>query len=277
MKHNDPLIKEHQKIYGEDEKYIPLPKPKTSVKIDNRRILEVPGSHNETITYATEHFILLAQQAIKEKGRFFVALSGGSTPRQIYQNLASYKYKKFVDWKKVHIFWSDERAVPPDSDESNYKMAMDSGFKSLGIPANQIYRMEAESDIDQHATMYQQLIESALNSSSFDLIMLGMGDDGHTASIFPGTEALDQKGKWVVANYVPTKQSWRMTMTIPFINTAENVVVYVLGDKKKEMLKKVLAGEKTPEPLPAERIGSSSHPALWIADDAAAQLVLKAI
>lgn len=275
MKSNESFNAQHLKILGEDEKYVPLTQPKHSIKIDHRRILEVPGNHHDTLKYAIEHFIAVAQHAIESKGKFFVALSGGSTPREIYSHLASEKYRHFINWKKVFLFWSDERSVSPEDADSNYKMAMDSGLKKLGIPANQIHRMEAESDIEQNATMYQQLIESTLGSHSFDLVMLGMGDDGHTASIFPGTEAIDEKNKWVVANYVPAKNTWRMTMTLPFINQAENVVVYVFGDKKKDMLHKILYGEKTPEPLPAEKIGSSSHPARWIADEKAAEKALK--
>ncbi|MBI5274513.1 MAG: 6-phosphogluconolactonase [Chlamydiales bacterium] len=269
----------HFAILGltDDQKFIPLPKPKISIKIDHRRVLEVPGDHNETISYATHLFIQIAQNAIKERGKFFVALSGGSTPKEIYSHLTTDKYKRFIDWKKVYLFWSDERAVEPTHPDSNYKMAMDCGFKHVGIPANQIFRMEAESDIDQHSLMYQECIGSTLQGSVFDLIMLGVGEDGHTASLFPATEALDQKSRHVVANYVPQQQAWRMTMTIPFINQADNVIVYAIGEKKKDIIKKVLLAEKTPEPLPAERIGSSSHPALWLADDKAAQAVLKAL
>ncbi len=263
--------------FSGDEKYSPLPKPKISEKIDHRRILEVPGNHNETMSYAVHQFIQIAKDAIDKKGKFFVALSGGSTPKEIYSHVTSEKLRRFIDWKKVYLFWSDERAVPPTDPDSNYKMSMDAGFKHVGIPANQIFRMEAESDIEQHASMYQDCIESTLQGNSFDLILLGVGEDGHTASIFPATEALDQKNKWVVANWVPQKQSWRMTMTIPFINQAENVIVYAFGEKKKEIVKKILLGEKTPEPLPSERVGISSHPALWLADEKAAELTLKAL
>lgn len=261
--------------FSGDQKYATLPKPKISEKIDHKRILEVPGSHHDTIEYAVHHFIEIARDAIEKKGKFFVALSGGSTPQEVYSHVTSEKLRRFIDWKKVFLFWSDERAVLPTDKESNYKMAMDAGFKHVGIPANQIFRMEAESDVEQHASMYQDCIESTLQGNSFDLILLGVGEDGHVASLFPGTDALDKKNKWVVANWVPQKQSWRMTMTIPFINNAENVIVYAFGEKKREILKRILLAEKTPEPLPAERLGSSSHPALWLADEKAAETTLK--
>lgn len=233
---------------------------------DNRRDIVVPGQKDITITYCVEHFVKLANAAIDDHGAFYVALSGGSTPKSVYQLLADAPYSKQVDWNKVWLFWSDERCVPPDDLSSNYKMAMDAGFAKLSIPQHQIVRMRGELDPQHAAKEYQDKIEGV----PFDLIMLGMGDDGHTASLFPETKALDETTSLIVANYVPQKDTWRLTMTFPCINQAQHIVFYVLGENKQEMLKTVLNSKST---LPASRVGTTSHKALFICDTDAAVMV----
>jgi len=233
---------------------------------DERRTLAVPGDEKATLTYSAEHWIFLAKKAIEQKGSFFAALSGGSTPKAIYTLLAT-TYSSQIDWTKVHLFWSDERCVPPTDPENNYYMAMEAGIKALSIPASHIHRMHAEKDIEKHATLYEAEIRKTLGSSSFDLIMLGMGEDGHTASLFPSTEALKVADKLIVANTVPSKKCTRMTMTFPCINSAQNIVIYVIGAAKASMLKRALSkGEE----LPVQRVGTKKHKALWIADESAA-------
>jgi len=224
------------------------------IQVDERRELVIPGDREETIAYATQHWIELAKEAIANRGRFVVALSGGSTPKAIFEKLRHIP----LEWDKVFLFWSDERAVPPESPDSNYHMAMEAAFKYL--PLKHVYRMKGEGLIQESAAEYEKLVASHL---PFDLIMLGMGDDGHTASLFPGTEALSEKERLVVANYIPQKKCWRMTMTYPCINSARHIVFYVLGGDKKERLAEVL------EPnckLPAALVGSSGSRAMWVAD-----------
>ncbi len=242
---------------------------------DQRRDLAVPGGYEETLTFCVEHFVTTAQNAIHHHDKFFVALSGGSTPKAIYEALASARYQSKIDWKKVYLFWSDERSVSPDDKDSNYNMAMRSGLQKLPIPEMQIFRMVAETDINENARKYEQKIQATLGKHLFDLIMLGMGDDGHTASLFPQTEALREENKWVVANFIPQKKTWRMTMTLPCINRASQIVLYVLGEKKAKMLSQVLTQKQAL--LPSAKVGSSKHKALWIADKDAAKDLLKLI
>ncbi len=242
--------------------------------LDEKRNYVVPGDKKETITFATNHFIETAQNAIDSNGTFFVALSGGSTPKAIFQNLASASYKDQIDWSKVYLFWSDERSVPKDHSDSNYNMAMTNGFDKLNIPQNQIFRMEAESNLEKNAEIYEQKIKEIVPNQSFDLVMLGMGDDGHTASLFPSTKALNENKRLVVANFIESKDSWRMTFTFPCINNAEHIALYVLGESKAEMVKKVFRSQNAIELYPSAKIGTKERKALWILDKEASALCL---
>lgn len=152
---------------------------------DERRDVIIPGDEKATLQFCIEHFIESANLAIDQQGYFAVALSGGSTPKNIFKGLVSEQYRNKIDWTKVLIFWSDERSVPPDDPESNYHMAMEAGFKKLPIKPDQIFRMKAEGDIEEEAKEYERLIQEKIPSKRFDLVMLGMGEDGHTASLFP--------------------------------------------------------------------------------------------
>lgn len=237
---------------------------------NDRALLKIPGNKQETIEFAVDQWVQSAKDAILDHNAFYVALSGGSTPKAIFQKLAK-EHKNSFDWTKVHLFWSDERAVPPTDKESNYKMAMDAGLKTLGIPDSQIHRMEAETNIESNAKKYEELIKSILGSTPFDLIMLGMGDDGHTASLFPNSPALKERENLVVANYVESKKTHRMTMTFPCLNLSHNTVLYVIGEAKKDMLYKVLMEDQT---LPSNKVGTRHKKAIWIADEQAAQKVM---
>ncbi len=236
---------------------------------DERRNVALPGSNENTILFSIQHFISIAQKAIESHGSFFVALSGGSTPKKIFEALSSHAYRDQIEWKYVFLFWSDERSVSPNDPESNYKMAMDSGFSTLQIPKNQIFRMEAERDLDKNARAYEKIIQHTLKGKPFDLVMLGMGEDGHTASLFPGTEALKITDHLVVANQVPQKETWRMTFTFPIINCAENIAIYVLGEDKKIPVLRGLCNKELH--LPIALIGTKKSKALWILDAAASE------
>ncbi len=235
-------------------------------KNENATLL-VPGNKDETLDFCVSHWIQAAQTAIQERGAFYVALSGGSTPSAIFSKLAS-DHEGSIDWKKVHLFWSDERSVPPTHEDSNYRMAMDAGFARLPIPEDNIHRIEAEDDVGKGAEEYEQCIKETLNNEPFDLIMLGMGDDGHTASLFPNTTALDETTRLVVANFVPEKDTWRVTMTYPILQVARQTVVYVLGKNKNDMLYRILVKN---EPLPSHSIGTNMNKATWIADEDASE------
>lgn len=233
---------------------------------DDRRDLIIPGDEPATIAFCIKHFVTTAQKAIEKHDHFFVALSGGTTPKAMFAEITKPPYSEAIDWSKVHLFWSDERSVPPDHPDSNYKMAMDSGFASLPIPEKNIHRMKAEKDILEAAQVYEKEIRKTLHHHPFDLVMLGMGEDGHTASLFPHTEALEITGRLAVANHVPQKNTHRMTLTFECINQARNIAIYVLGPKKKHVIAEVLSSPPQFANLPAQRVGTPTHKALWITD-----------
>ncbi|MBS0615522.1 MAG: 6-phosphogluconolactonase [Verrucomicrobia bacterium] len=228
--------------------------------------LTVPGDKDTTLQYAASHFVTLARDAIEDHDFFAVALSGGSTPKAIYELICAPGLAEEIEWEKVHLFWSDERSVPPDHPDSNYRMAMEAGFKKMPIPPGHIHRMIAENDIEKNALAYEKTLRRILEDQALDLVMLGMGEDGHTASLFPGTAALKAQGRLCVSNYIPEKKTERMTLTFECINAAAHVAVYVLGSNKKEMLHHVF---NSPPKLPCQQVGTVDNPALWIADEAA--------
>jgi 6-phosphogluconolactonase len=238
---------------------------------DKRRDLMVAGDYESTIKFCAEHFIKVCDESIAKFGSFSVALSGGSTPKALFTLLTQAPYVSRIDWSNVHLFWSDERSVEPSDPESNYHMAMEAGFSKVSIPSSQIHRMQAETDIEKNAEAYEEIIHSHLKGRGFDLVMLGMGEDGHTASLFPKTEGLKATSKLVIANHVPQKETWRMTLTFKCINESRNIAIYVLGKSKQEMLKEALSSKDGTYPI--ENVGTTSHKALWIADDAAAALI----
>lgn len=241
---------------------------------DDRRDLIVPGDATETIRFCAKQFIVVGQKEISEKGFFAVALSGGSTPKAIYELLSTEEYRHKLDWPRVRLFWSDERCVPPTDKESNFRMAMDAGFASLPIPEKQIFRMPAESpDLESAAKAYEKLIYEYVPEGKFDLVMLGMGDDGHTASLFPKTHGLHPNTSLVITNFIPQKDAWRMTLTFECINQAKEIAIYVLGKSKAKMVKQVLNGPYEPDNYPIQSIGTRTHKALWIVDKDAASLV----
>lgn len=240
---------------------------------DDRRNIAAPGDFDSTLIFCVEHFIEAANKAIASQGAFYVALSGGSTPKAIFEALAEPIYSTRIDWKKVHLFWSDERCVPPYDPSSNYRMAMDAGFSKIHIPAENIHRMQAEGDPEEAAVAYEKLIESKIHSHSFDLVMLGMGDDGHTASLFPKTHGLHSQQRLVVANFLPDKGIWRITFTFELINQAKQIAIYVLGKSKAAMLHQVLNGPYLPDDFPVQKVGTPSHKALFIVDAPALALI----
>lgn len=238
---------------------------------DARRDLFIAPTTEEAIAFAATHWIHTAARAIQQRGRFMVALSGGSTPKAIYQKIAS-AHSQDLDWEGVHLFWSDERCVPPEHPDSNYKMAMESGFQKLPIPPSQIHRMKGELNPKVAAAEYQDLIQR--EHTRFDLVMLGVGEDGHTASLFPKTAALQIKNEWVAPNFINEKKSWRLTLTYPAIHASPSPVFYALGEGKQAIIPLVLQGPIV-SPFPASAVGTEAHKALWILDKNAAHLILQ--
>lgn len=232
---------------------------------DARRDFIIPGDANKTIDFALEHWISSAQKAIQQRGRFMVALSGGSTPKAIYEKLIFEK----LDWSKIWLFWSDERAVPPDNTDSNYHMAMQY-FNQVPIPPSQIFRMCAEKEIERNALDYEEKIRIHVGKHLFDLVMLGVGEDGHTASLFPNTAALQVNNRLVVANYVEAKKTWRMTFTFSCINESFHSCIYAIGANKKFIVPQVLNAPILSE-FPSSNIGTAHKKCLWILDSEAAE------
>ncbi len=218
---------------------------------------------------AAEHFVTLAAEAMAARGRFVAALSGGSTPRATYERLAADEFAGRVEWARVHLFWGDERCVPPDHPDSNYGLARQALLDKISILPENIHRIQGELPPDQAAALYQAELESVLGlDGRFDLILLGMGADGHTASLFPGTAALQERQRAVVAVYVERLQAWRVTLTLPVLNAARNVVFLVSGAEKAPTLARLQAGE----PLPAGQVRPRQGKLTWLVDQAAYQL-----
>ncbi len=235
------------------------------------RIVRRFADVNEVSRAAAQEFIPLAQAAINARGRFTVALGGGSTPKLLYQLLSDAPYRAQVDWTRVEFFWGDERAVPPDHADSNYGMAHKALLQKLALPAAQIHRMEAErNDRDVAASDYQAALTRVCGNDPLDLVLLGMGPDGHTASLFPQTTALKETKRWVVSNFVPKFNADRLTMTAPYLNRAANVLFLVAGADKAAVLVEVLEGPPDHQRLPSQMIQPSTGSLIWFVDEAAA-------
>lgn len=233
------------------------------MSLNRKRILHFFDSSQEAVEYAVEGLIAKGKEAIHTRGFFSIALSGGKTPQSIFKELAK-NHVRSLDWSKVLIFWSDERSVPPQDKESNYYNAMQSGLQELPLKPEHIFRMVAEVDIEENALAYEKLIDSKIPSGIFDFVMLGMGEDGHTASLFPETNGLYSQDRLIIPNFVPQKSTWRMTMTFDCINQARYIAIYVIGSNKKEVLSKVLEGPYLPDFLPIQKVGTPSSPSHWI-------------
>ncbi len=221
---------------------------------------------------AAENFCRIGQQAIRDRGRFVVALSGGSTPRGMHEELVK-DFPAQLSWKDAFFFWSDERHVPPTDADSNYRMANETLLSKLPIPADHIFRVPAEMpNAGAAAESYEQTMHdffrpAASSFPRFDLILLGMGPDGHTASLFPGTTALDEKQHWVVANWVEKFSTFRITFTYPVLNHSANVMMLVSGADKSTMVARAL---KDPAAnLPCQGVKPVDGDVMWYLDKAA--------
>jgi 6-phosphogluconolactonase len=215
----------------------------------------------------------LATKSIADRNRFTIALSGGETPRPIYTRLATASYRDRIDWGKVHLFFGDERCVPPDDSRSNYYMAREALLDHVPLSSENIHRIQGEIDPAQAALIHEQELQALFCTSAFpafDLICLGLGENGHTASLFPGTAALREKEHWVVPQYVEVLTTWRVTFTVPLINAARHIALLVEGAAKAETLWRVLEGLYQPDVLPAQLIQPVNGQVHWLVDAAAA-------
>jgi len=221
-----------------------------------------------------------AEQAVASRGIARIAISGGSTPQATFKLLSdpAQPFLATIPWDKLQLFWVDERCVPPDHPESNYGVCRGLLLTKAPIPEANVFRMEGELDPEEAASRYESTLRNVMKlegaeSPAFDLIMLGMGPDGHTASLFPNTEALNEMGRLVVANHVPQKDTWRITLAWPVINHGREVAFQVEASSKRDVLAEVLTGPRDPERLPSQLIRPANGKLLFLLDqDAAAKL-----
>lgn len=230
--------------------------------------------------HAAQYFVEMVEEAVALRGRARIAISGGSTPKAAFELLAdpAQGWRARMPWNKLDLFWVDERCVPPDDAESNYRMTREAMLDRVPLRSSQIHRMEGELDPEAAAARYESDLRNTFRlegaeSPRFDLVALGMGDDGHTASLFPHTEAINEMSRLVTANHVPQKNTWRITLTWPVINDARSVFFLIGGAAKAQILHEVFTGPKDPERLPSQLIWPSSGILTLILDKAAAALL----
>jgi 6-phosphogluconolactonase len=205
---------------------------------------------------SADTFVELAEKSIQKHNKFVVALSGGSSPKAIFKLLATKEYAQKIEWNKVYFFWVDERWVPLDDEKSNYKMTLEALLNEVPVNKDQVFPMYKDGvEPKEFAKEYENQIRNVLgNDGVFDFILLGMGDDGHTASLFPGEEILNEKEKWVDSYYLKPQKMYRITLTEPILNKAENILVVAFGESKKHALNEVLNGEFNPQLYPLQLI-----------------------
>ena len=215
--------------------------------------------------------------SIEQRGAFNVALAGGSTPGPVYELLAG---DSDIDWKRCRVFWSDERCVPPEHADSNYRMAREILLDRLPEAPGFVARIPGELQPEQAASAYEETIREIVPADEpgiprFDLILLGMGDDGHTASLFPGSEALNETDRLVAADYVSKFNAHRLTFTYPLLNAGRHVLILVSGASKAVTLKAVLTGPYRPKALPVQGVQPATGQFRWLVDADAAQCIRK--
>jgi len=225
---------------------------------------------------AADVFAMAAQAAAAARGRFAAALSGGETPRALYRLLARQQFAQKVPWRRVHLYWGDERCVPPDDPASNYGMARDVFIRHVPIAAEQVHRMRGEEDPEASALAYEQELRAlaklerpASDVPVFDLVLLGLGRDGHVASLFPHSDALEIEERFCAATEAPDG-SPRLTVTLPVLNSARRVVFVVAGADKAGMVAEVFEGFRVPKAVPAQAVAPVKGQLLWLLDQAAA-------
>ncbi len=242
--------------------------------------LKVFDDPEQVARAAAGRIVELSAAAIDERGAFSIALAGGTTPRRVYELLAGEEFRDSVDWPNVHVFFGDERTVPPDHPDSNFRMANEALLSRVNIPERNIHRIEGVGDAAANASDYESEMRGLFGDDAdrprLDLVMLGMGDDGHTASLFPETAALSERRAWVAANRVEKLGAWRVTLTAPAVNAARHVLFVVVGAGKAERLREVLGGERDPARLPSQLIRPHDGTLEWFADRAAAARLWRA-
>jgi len=220
---------------------------------------------------AAQRFATAASEAVQSHGEFVVALSGGATPLALYSRLAAPPYASTVPWSLVQVLWSDERCVAPNHAASNYRMAREALLDHVPIRAENVHRIRGEDDPVVAAQAYERTLRTVLRGARIDLVLLGLGDDGHTASLFPDAHDVPDSEAWVVARYHVASSIWRVTLTPVVINAAAEVLFLVSGEGKATIVHRVLEGPRRPQELPAQLIAPADGRILWLLDAAAAR------
>jgi 6-phosphogluconolactonase len=246
----------------------------------SNREIRILADANSIAQTAAAEFLEAARESVREKGSFSIALAGGSTPKTLYGLLASNPLLQAkVPWSKIQFFFGDERHVPPDHAESNFRMAKEAMLAKAPIDPKQVHRIKAEKrNAVEAAVEYEDDLRASFGLADqlpgFDLVLLGMGPEGHTASLFPGTKALNEDHRLVVSNWVGKLYTDRITLTPPVLNNAARVIFMVHGEEKAPALKAVLEGPYEPEQLPAQLIRPKLGKVLWLVDPSAASMLV---
>ena len=232
-------------------------------------IAKDPAQLSENLAAWISNYIL---EVLQSQPRFSFVLSGGSTPKALYHLLAKEPYNVMIPWEKLDFFWGDERAVPFEDSRNNALMAYDTLLNHLPVQPEQIHVMRTDIKPEESAAAYEKLLEHYFKGSSktFDLVLLGMGDDGHTLSLFPGTEVVNEKEAWVKAFFLPAQDMYRITLTAPVVNKAGCIIFMATGNAKALTMKSVIEGEYNPDLYPSQQIRPESGELHWFVDEAAA-------
>jgi 6-phosphogluconolactonase len=244
-------------------------------------IVQVAENSEELSRLAAENFVHFAVEAVRENGLFTVALAGGSTPRNFYSLLSDPEkpFRTQVPWDKIHFCWGDERHVPPDHPDSNYRMARETLLSKVPVPSENIHRIKGEiAEASEAADQYDETLRELFRLGAgrfprFHLILLGLGSDGHTVSIFPGSEVINENRRLVVATPSKDLKTDRITLTPPVLNKAQALIFLVSGSEKAQALHEVLEGEYEPERLPAQLTRANKSTVLWFVDEQAASML----
>jgi 6-phosphogluconolactonase len=221
---------------------------------------------------AAEWIADYAESVLQQRERFTIALSGGSTPKALHELLAKPPLRDRIDWSRVHVFWGDERFVPLTDEKNNARMAFDTLLDHVPVPKSQIHVMQTDLQPEASMTAYEEVLHTYFDNHAhtFDLVLLGMGDDGHTLSLFPGTEVVNEERAWTKAFFLTQQDMYRLTLTAPVVNKAAAVLFLVAGANKADALYEVLHGTYQPDKYPSQRIKPDTNEFVWFVDKAAA-------
>ena len=237
-------------------------------------MIQVSATAEAMSRMAAEFIAATAREALEARGRFILALAGGGTPRPVYERLAAPPLAQHIDWSRTHVFWGDERCVSEEDERSNYRMARESLLEKVPLASGQVHPIRCDGDPAASALRYEQLLRSMFpGGARFDLILLGLGDNGHTASLFPDTPAVEERERWVAETRIAGQDYSRVTLTVAVINEARSIAFLVSGAEKAEALNRVLEGPRNPRSVPAQAIHPRRGRVVWFVDAPAARLL----